>query len=99
MQQSASNARLGSASDRDYRPDPMTGVLPTVASITSITITPTVPSTYTPALGYPAPAAFTIAVPVALADRVAGDATGRTAQSIANAINNAAGNTARSSPA
>jgi flagellin len=85
------NARLGSATDRDYRPGAL-GVLPTVASITSITITPTIPAGFTPASGFPAPAAFTVAIPVALADRVTGDATGRAAQSIAKAINAATGN-------
>ncbi len=91
LQSPSTNARLGSATDRDYRPTAL-GVYPNVANITSITITPTVPAGFTPAGGYPAPAAFVVAVPVAVADRVAGDVTGRAAQSIANAINNSPGN-------
>ncbi len=91
LQSPASNARLGSATDRDYRPNAL-GAFPQVANITSITITPTIPSGFTVASGFPAPAAFTVAVPVAAADRVTGDGTGRAAQSIANAINRAAGN-------
>jgi flagellin len=91
MQTPATNARLGSASDADYRPNSL-GVLPTVASITSITITATIPSGFTPTSGFPAPTPFTVGVPVAAADRVSGDATGRAAQSIANAINKAVNN-------
>jgi flagellin len=85
-------ARVGSGSDRDYRPDPVTGVPPDILNVTGITITPAIPAAYTVGAGYPTPAPFTVVVPVALALRVPGDTTGRTAQSIANAINRDPGN-------
>jgi flagellin len=88
----ASNAMLGSASDKDYRPDPVTGAMPQMTTTaTSMTITPTIPAGYV-APAYPVPAAFVVVIPVPLAQRVAGDATGMTAQSLANAINTSAGN-------
>jgi flagellin len=91
---SATNPILGSASDKDYRPDPVTGTFPQMATTaTSMTITPTIPAGYTVAAGYPAPAAFTVAIPVPAGPlRVPGDTTGMTAQSLANSINLAAGN-------
>jgi flagellin len=90
-QSTAGNARLVTAADRDWRPNGL-GVFPNVPNITGITVTPTIPTSFTPANGFPAPAPFTVAIPVAVADRVPGDATGRAAQSIANAINKAPGN-------
>jgi flagellin-like hook-associated protein FlgL len=90
LQTAATNAKLGSGADRDYRPNPVTNVMPDIADIATIVITPTRPAGLPPA--YPVAAAFTVNVPVAIADRVPGDTTGRTAQSIANAINRSAGN-------
>jgi flagellin len=92
LNSASSAARISSAPDVNYSANAL-GAFPNVASVTSITITPTVSGKFTPAAGFPAPAAFTIAVPVAAALRVPGDTTGRAAQSIANSINKAAGNT------
>jgi flagellin len=91
LQSTPTNPRVASASNIDYRPNAL-GVLPSVPNVTSITIDVGIPASFTPALGFPAPASFTVAIPVAVADRVAGDTTGRAAQSVANAINNAPGN-------
>ncbi len=91
LQSPASNARLGSATDRDYRPNAL-GAFPQVANITSITVRRRFLRGSRSLRAFQrrqrSPSRSLWRRP----DRVTGDGTGRAAQSIANAINRAAGN-------